>query len=206
MTESSTDDSKQNIITEEDKPQIWHEAALESSDYILCPLGRCSLSTETVKEPEHPLFPGGRDIFEIWHNPLNVSELYIAGRQWRKRKYMNIDTWIWGAHLPGGERSVEWLWAPWEILLPCLIMPPRFPHCHIRWCFPKLLMLGLSAWLSNLEGLSPHHFQSSLQGNGGILRQCSLYPHLLRIFEGFSGNSAILLIRSIHAFMMLFTI
>lgn len=63
--ESSTDDSKQNIITEEDKPQIWHETALENNDYILYPLGRCSLSTEMVKKPEHPLFPGGRNIWNL---------------------------------------------------------------------------------------------------------------------------------------------
>lgn len=95
--QSSTDDSKQNIITEEDKPQIWHETALENNDYILYPLGRCSLSIQMVKKAEHPLFPGGNYIFEIWHNPLNVSELYIGGEQWRKRKYMKIDTWIWRA-------------------------------------------------------------------------------------------------------------
>jgi hypothetical protein len=53
------------------------------------------------------LFPGGKYISEIWHNPLDVGASLMEGEQWRKRKYMKIDIWIWGAYLPWGERSVE---------------------------------------------------------------------------------------------------
>ena len=89
--QSSTDDSKQNVITEEGTS---HKSDVRlpdlENDYILYPPGSL-LSIQMVKKPEHPLFPGGKYISEIWHNPLDVGASLMEGEQCRKRKYMKID-------------------------------------------------------------------------------------------------------------------
>lgn len=53
------------------------------------------------------LFPVGMDIFEIWHNPLNVSALAIGKRTMKKKKIyehrqMNLET-----YLPWGKRAMK---------------------------------------------------------------------------------------------------
>lgn len=53
------------------------------------------------------LFPAGMDIFEIWHNSLNVSALAIGKRTMKKKKIdenrqMNLET-----YLPWGKRAMK---------------------------------------------------------------------------------------------------
>lgn len=78
--QSSADDSKQNIITEEGTS---HKSDMRlpdlENDYILYPPGSL-LSIQMVKKPEHPL-GGGEYISEIWHNPLDVGASRIEGEQ-----------------------------------------------------------------------------------------------------------------------------
>lgn len=60
-----------------------------------------------VKKSEYLLFPGGIYIFEIWHNPLNVSALDTEGRTMKKKKIYENRQMNLGSLLALGEKSHE---------------------------------------------------------------------------------------------------